>query len=260
MDLKQTKAKGEEGNEPTPSMICRLLEDEVVELKRQAKDARALKGGLNPTEVKSNAQNDSEFMVVDIQVNFDFRTYGSVLYQPAAHATYDKNGDTDTAHAPSHPPNEHHKTYNNPSAGRNLSHSLLASGASMKRARTPPPDASQGSQWHQGDHPYASRAREVFNEPRGGNPASQSTVLAYSSGRSGRTPAKKAKVDNNLPPRSKKKVSQPSNDRRRELGQPDDTGLIYVDDEYEDLGLPVITSPIDADDLNAGPSRARSSA
>ncbi|KAJ7677452.1 hypothetical protein B0H17DRAFT_1079208 [Mycena rosella] len=133
------------------------------------------------------------------------------------------------------------------------------------------PPSNNSTPRHATSNPYAGRIKDTLtNNSRGGNPAAQRNLVSFagSNERHGQPPTKKAKHDDSpgdhLPPRSRKKVSQPqsSNGPRRKLGQPDDTGLIYVNDKYEeDLGQRVI----DVDDLNivptqAGPSSRSSSA
>ncbi|KAJ7505111.1 hypothetical protein B0H11DRAFT_1976828 [Mycena galericulata] len=131
---------------------------------------------------------------------------------------------------------------------------------SISRLHMPTPalnrrDASQGSQRHVPagaprahafTNPYSRvRTQDTLHSDRGNVVASR-TVTTYP--RNGEPPAKKPKVDTSSV-RSRKKVSQSLYDHgpRLKPGQSDDTGLIYVDDEYaEDTGEPV------SDPLNIG--------
>ncbi|KAJ7486064.1 hypothetical protein B0H11DRAFT_1137097 [Mycena galericulata] len=89
------------------------------------------------------------------------------------------------------------------------------------------------------------RTQDTLHSNRGNVVASR-TVTTYP--RNGEPPAKRPKVDTSSV-RSRTKVSQSLYDHgpRLKPGQSDDTGLIYVDDEYaEDTGEP------DSDPLNIG--------
>ncbi|KAF7365017.1 hypothetical protein MVEN_00372800 [Mycena venus] len=105
-------------------------------------------------------------------------------------------------------------------------------------------------------------AGRLTNNLHGGkaNPAARGNVIDYAA-RNGPPPNKKARMEAGV--RSRKKVSQqPSNiepSRLRRLGDPDDTDIIYVDDEYEDVGQPVSRAAVEADDLNIASSRASGS-
>ncbi|KAJ6471198.1 hypothetical protein DFH09DRAFT_1220447 [Mycena vulgaris] len=107
-------------------------------------------------------------------------------------------------------------------------------------------------------NPFTGRTKDTLKQPRGGNLVASRTVTGFSgSGHSGEPPAKKPKhgdhTGSNVPPRSRKKVHHFSNGPPpRKPGQSDDTGLIYVDGEYEDIGEPIVGS----DDLNIGPGQA----
>ncbi|KAJ7245014.1 hypothetical protein B0H12DRAFT_1187844 [Mycena haematopus] len=108
-------------------------------------------------------------------------------------------------------------------------------------------------------NPYTvSRHKDTLHNPRGGNLSAQSTVVGFM--RSGPPPNKRLKTDSG--PRSRKKVSQTSNPvpsrSRQRLGDPDNTGVIIVDDEYEDVGQPILRS-VEADDLNIIPGPSESS-
>ncbi|KAJ7095714.1 hypothetical protein B0H15DRAFT_1019804 [Mycena belliarum] len=141
----------------------------------------------------------------------------------------------------------------------------------------PPPnnrDASQGAARHWKNEPTKimaptnpsratgiynpfshSRTKDTLRQPRGGNPAAQSTVLGYSSARSGPPPTKKTKLEGNLPPRSSRKRHSPNENSRRKSEPQEGSGIIYVTDEYEeDTGI-LVTAEVD--DLNIGPHQAR---
>ncbi|KAJ6585193.1 hypothetical protein B0H19DRAFT_1368602 [Mycena capillaripes] len=130
-----------------------------------------------------------------------------------------------------------------------------ASASSWKKPPTkisPPTNASRTPS----GNPLNGRLSNNLHNTRGGNPAAQRTVTSFvNNARGGPPPAKKQKVDTSIP-RSRKKVSQSSNSASRpKLGDSDDTGVIFVDDEYDDVG-----EPIESDDLNLqGPSRSRNS-
>ncbi|KAF7346574.1 hypothetical protein MSAN_01885500 [Mycena sanguinolenta] len=141
-----------------------------------------------------------------------------------------------------------------------------ASNPLWKRNPTKISPPSNPSRTPSGHNPFSSgRVRDNLHATRSGNPTAQKTVVGYATDlRNGPPPSKKARTDSPPVPRSsRKKVSQqpsnagPSRSRQR-LGDPDNTDVIIVDDEYEDVGQPILRT-IEPDDLNIRPGPSGSS-
>ncbi|KAJ7784364.1 hypothetical protein B0H16DRAFT_295419 [Mycena metata] len=98
-------------------------------------------------------------------------------------------------------------------------------------SRTP---GGAGNPW--GRH----RMNDDINRPKAGNQAAQRTVTGYKQSNDGQPPLKKAKHDGQ--PARRKKVSQPSvsggksRPGKQGLGHPDNTDIIIIDGDNEDLG------------------------
>ncbi|KAJ6585195.1 hypothetical protein B0H19DRAFT_414731 [Mycena capillaripes] len=100
--------------------------------------------------------------------------------------------------------------------------------------------------------PSSGRLSNNLHSTRGGNPAAQRTVTSFvNNPRGDPPPAKRQRVDTSTPT-SRKKVSQSSNSEASHtprLGDPDDTGVIIIDDDFGER--------IELDDLNlSGSSRS----
>ncbi|KAJ6621834.1 hypothetical protein B0H10DRAFT_2015955 [Mycena sp. CBHHK59/15] len=125
-----------------------------------------------------------------------------------------------------------------------------SSSGSWKNAPTLIPRPTNPSR---ASNPYSgpSRFKDNLNQPRGGNLTSSRTVIsaAAAAAEYGPPPAKRQRQDQDpwlTAPRSRKKVSTASNASARKPGQSDDTGVIFVTDDYEeDHG-----QRIDSDELN----------
>ncbi|KAJ7132990.1 hypothetical protein C8R46DRAFT_1140271 [Mycena filopes] len=102
-----------------------------------------------------------------------------------------------------------------------------------------------------GANPFSvTRMTDGIGRGRGNQTARATVTGAYNSNRSnnGQPPHKKARHDTQTP-RARKKVSTPStsgNSRpgKQGLGRPDDTDVIIVDDDYEDIGERVGDDPL----------------
>ncbi|KAJ7781747.1 hypothetical protein DFH07DRAFT_791337, partial [Mycena maculata] len=90
-----------------------------------------------------------------------------------------------------------------------------------------------------------NRTQDTLHHARGGNPFSGNTLTNWSppsistNGRNGQPPAKKARTDDpGVRGRKKVPLPKPNLDlSRRKLSHPDATNLMYVDEEYEDVGV-----------------------